>query len=60
MNLFFKNLYSFFNKIFIIKKIPIKSILKSLRKGPDIKVNGNNTIRYDGKFINILSCANVI
>ena len=55
MNLFFKKWYSFFNTILIKKKIPIISILKSLNKGPDIKDKGNNAIKYDGKFISILS-----
>ena len=55
MNLFFKKWYSFFKTIFIIKNIPIKRTLKSLKKGPVIKNTGNNTIKYDGKFINIFS-----
>ena len=55
MNLFFRKLYSFFNTILIKKKIPIISILKSLRKGPDINDNGNSAIKYDGKLINIFS-----
>ena len=55
MNLFFKKWYSFFNTIFIKKKIPIIRMLKSLRKGPDINDNGNNAIKYDGKLINIFS-----
>ena len=55
MNLFFRKLYSFFNTILIKKKIPIITILKSLRKGPDINDNGNNAIKYDGKLINIFS-----
>ena len=55
MNLFFKKWYSFFKTILIKKNIPIKRTLKSLKKGPDINDNGNNAIKYDGKFINIFS-----
>ena len=40
---------------FIKKKTPTKITLKSLRNGPDIKDIGNNTIKYDGKFIKIFS-----
>ena len=43
--------YSFFLKnIQVKKKIPIKIMSKSLRKGPDIRDIGNKTIKYDGKF----------
>ena len=56
VNLLFKKLYSFFKIIFIKNNIPIKTTLKSLKKGPDNKDKGNNAIKYDGKFISILSC----
>ena len=60
MNLFFKNWYSLFNTIFIKKNMPIKSMLKSLKKGPEIKNSGKSAIKYEGKLTNILSCVIVI